>query len=130
MNDFLAPFQILSVARFVKRHGIEVIHAHQRLPVFIGCLAGKIAGIPVVVTVHGQTQYDVRSPLVRRWIDKFIFVRQSTFDEAKGYGIPAEKSLLIQNGVRIVRFTRIKEIIIHYVISAASIKDILRSYPW
>ena len=36
-------------------------------------------------------------------IDKFIFVRQSTFDEAKGYGIPPKKCLLIQNGVRIVR---------------------------
>jgi glycosyltransferase involved in cell wall biosynthesis len=66
-------------------------------------LAAKIAHIPVVVTVHGQTQYDVRSKLVRRWIDKFIFVRQSSFNEAGGYGIPAEKSILIQNGVRIIK---------------------------
>ena len=102
MSDLLAPYQIFSVARFVKRHGIEVIHAHQRLPVFIGSMAGKIAGIPVVVTVHGHTQYDVRSPMVRKMVDKFIFVRQSTFDEAEGYGIPSEKCLLIQNGVRIV----------------------------
>lgn len=105
MNDFLAPFQIIFVARYVKRHRIEIIHAHQRLPVFIGCIAAKITGIPVVVTVHGQTQYDVRSPLIRRWIDKFIFVRQSTFVESKGYGIPAEKSILIQNGVRILAST-------------------------
>jgi glycosyltransferase involved in cell wall biosynthesis len=101
MRDFLAPCQILFVARFVKEHGIEVIHAHQRLPVFIGSMAGKLAGIPVVVTVHGHTQYDVRSPLARKAIDKFIFVRQSTFDEAKEYGIPSVKSTLIQNGVRI-----------------------------
>ena len=65
----------------------------------------KLLSIPVVVTVHGHTQYDVRSPLVRKMIDKFIFVRQSTFDEAKGYGIPSEKSLLIQNGVRIINYT-------------------------
>jgi glycosyltransferase involved in cell wall biosynthesis len=102
MKDFLAPFQILSVARFVRKNGIGVIHAHQRLPVFIGCMAGKITGIPVVVTVHGKTQYDVRSRLIRKWIDRFIFVRQSTFDEAKGYGIPPLKCLLIQNGVRII----------------------------
>jgi glycosyltransferase involved in cell wall biosynthesis len=101
MNDLLAPLKILFVARFVRENGIEVIHAHQRLPVFIGCMAGKITGVPVIVTVHGQTQYDVRSVLARKWIDKFIFVRQSTFDEAKGYGIALEKSLLIQNGVRI-----------------------------
>jgi len=102
MSDLSAPYQIFKIARFVKRYGIEVIHAHQRLPVFIGSMAGQIAGLPVVATVHGHTQYDVRSPLVRKMIDKFIFVRQSTFDEAKGYGIPAKKSLLIQNGVRIV----------------------------
>lgn len=101
MSDFLAPFQILFVARFIRENGIEVIHAHQRLPVFIGSIAGKIAGVPVVVTVHGQTQYDVRSPLTRRLIDKFIFVRQSTFDEARGYGIPVGKSIIVQNGVRI-----------------------------
>jgi glycosyltransferase involved in cell wall biosynthesis len=101
MRDFLAPYQILFVARFIKENGIEVIHAHQRLPVFIGSMAGKLAGIPVVVTVHGHTQYDVRSPLTRKAIDKFIFVRQSTFDEAKDYGIPSGKCTLIQNGVRI-----------------------------
>ena len=104
MSDLSAPYQIFKIARFVKRHGIDVIHAHQRLPVFIGSMAGKIAGVPVVATVHGHTQYDVRSPLVRKMIDKFIFVRQSTFDEAKGYGIPSEKSLLIQNGVRIIKY--------------------------
>jgi glycosyltransferase involved in cell wall biosynthesis len=102
MKDILAPLQILFIARYAKEHGIEIIHAHQRLPVLLGCMAGKIARIPVVVTVHGQTQHDVRSPLTRRWVDKFIFVRQSTFNEAKGYGIPPEKSLLIQNGIRIV----------------------------
>ena len=102
MKDFLAPFQILYVARFVRQHRIDVIHAHQRLPVFIGTIAGKIAGIPVVVTVHGQTQHDVRSPLTRKAIDKFIFVRQTTFDEAGGYGIPSGKCTIIQNGVRII----------------------------
>jgi glycosyltransferase involved in cell wall biosynthesis len=102
MKDFLAPFQILFVARFVRQHGIDIIHAHQRLPVFIGSMAGKLAGIPVVVTVHGQTQYDVRSPLARKVIDKFIFVRQTTFNEAKGYGIPSGKCTLIPNGVRII----------------------------
>ena len=102
MSDILAPLQIISLARFVRKNKIEIIHAHQRLPIFIGSMAAKIAGIPVVVTVHGQTQYDVRSRLVRSWINKFIFVRQSSFDEAGGYGIPPEKSLLIQNGVRMI----------------------------
>ena len=102
MRDILAPFQIIIVASFVRKNKIEVIHAHQRLPVCIGCIAAKIAGIPVVATVHGQTQYDIRSKLIRRWINKFIFVRQSSFDDAGIYGIPPGKSMLIQNGVRMI----------------------------
>ena len=101
VSDLRAPLQIASLVRFIRKNGIEIIHGHQRLPVFVGCMAARITGIPFVVTVHGKTQYDVRLPLTRKWTDKFIFVRQSTLDEAPDYGIPEVKSVLIQNGVRI-----------------------------
>jgi glycosyltransferase involved in cell wall biosynthesis len=101
MNDFSAPFQVFAVARFIRENSIDIVHAHQRLPVFIGTLSARITGIPVVVTVHGKTQYDIRSPLIRRYIGKFIFVRRSTFEEAGKYGITAGKAVIIQNGVRI-----------------------------
>jgi glycosyltransferase involved in cell wall biosynthesis len=101
VSDLMAPWQIASLVRFIRKNGIEIIHGHQRLPVFVGCMAARIAGIPFVVTVHGKTQYDVRLPLTRKWTDKFIFVRQSTLDEAPEYGIPDKKSVFIQNGVRI-----------------------------
>ena len=124
MRDILAPFQILYVARFIRENKIDIIHAHQRLPVFIGCMAGKMAGIPVVVTVHGQTQYDVRSPLTRKWIDRFIFVRQSTLDEAAGLWNPPGKVAFYPEWSKNSHYSWIKEIIIHYVTSAVSIRDI------
>ena len=101
MSDLCAPVQVFIVSRFIKKNGIDIVHAHQRLPIFIGTLSSKIAGIPVVATVHGKTQYDIRSPFVRRLINKFIFVRQSTYDESGKYRIPAGKAVIIQNGVRI-----------------------------
>lgn len=106
MSDLMLPFQIMFVAGIIRKNRIEVIHAHQRLPILIGCLAAKMTGIPIVVTVHGKTQYDIRSPLIRKLVDKFIFVRQSTLDEAPGYGVPASKSLFIQNGVTIQKSDR------------------------
>jgi glycosyltransferase involved in cell wall biosynthesis len=101
VSDAAAIFQIFRVARFVKNNNIDIIHAHQRLPVFIGCLAGRLTGTPVVVTVHGQIQYDVRSPLARKWVDRFIFVRQTSFNDATRFGIPESRAVMIQNGVKI-----------------------------
>jgi L-malate glycosyltransferase len=101
MSDLSAPFRVFEVANFIRKNKIDVVHVHQRLPAFIGILAARLAGVPSVVTIHGKTQYDVRLPLIRRLTGKFIFVRQSTLDEAPGFGIPADKCVLIQNGVRI-----------------------------
>jgi glycosyltransferase involved in cell wall biosynthesis len=101
MSDLSAPFRVFEVARFIRQNNIDVVHVHQRLPAFIGIMAAWLAGVPSVVTIHGKTQYDVRLPLTRRLTGKFIFVRQSTLDEASGFGIPADKCVLIQNGVRI-----------------------------
>jgi glycosyltransferase involved in cell wall biosynthesis len=101
MTDINVFPKAFTVARFARNNKIDIIHVHQRLPVFIGTVARRLTGIPVVVTVHGKTQYDIRSPFIRKHIDRFIFVRQSTYDEAAGYGIPPEKSIIIQNGVRV-----------------------------
>jgi glycosyltransferase involved in cell wall biosynthesis len=102
MQDILIIFHILFLVYFIRKNKIQVMHAHQRLPIVIASLAGKITGIPVVVTVHGQTQYDLRSAISRKIPERFIFVRQRTIDDSREYGIPADKSVVIQNGVQII----------------------------
>jgi glycosyltransferase involved in cell wall biosynthesis len=102
MQDFMIIFHILYLVYFIRRNKIQVMHAHQRLPILIASLAGWITGVPVVVTVHGQTQYDLRSVISKKIPERFIFVRQRTIDDSIEYGIPAEKSLVIQNGAQII----------------------------
>jgi glycosyltransferase involved in cell wall biosynthesis len=106
MADFLILINVLFVVYIIKKYKIQVIHAHQRLPVLIGTFAAKIAGIPIVVTVHGQTQYDLRSGFSKRLPDKFIYVRQSSLESSIGFGIPKSKTAFIQNGVSISKLQR------------------------
>ena len=106
MFDCFIFFQIPYIVHLIKKNNIEVLHAHQRLPALFASLAGKIAGIPVVVTIHGQTQHDLRSKFTRVIPDKFIYVRQSTYKESVSYGIPEDKSVFIQNGVTITRTSK------------------------
>lgn len=106
MADFLIFINVLFVVYIIKKHKIEVIHAHQRLPVLIGTFAAKIAGIPIVVTVHGQTQYDLRSGFSKRLPDKFIYVRQSSLESSAEFGIPEYKTAFIQNGVSVSKLLR------------------------
>lgn len=109
MSDFLLFIQVPMLVQIIRKHRIEVLHAHQRLPALLATIAASITGIPVVVTIHGQTQHDLRSSLTRKVPKKFIYVRQSTFDEAAQYGIPSGKSVLIQNGVTITRSSILRD---------------------
>jgi glycosyltransferase involved in cell wall biosynthesis len=102
MMDFLILFQIPYIIYIIRKHKIALLHAHQRLPVLMAAIAGKITGIPIVVTVHGKTQYDLRAPFTREMPDRFIYVRQSTFEESSSHGVPVNKSVFIQNGVSLI----------------------------
>jgi glycosyltransferase involved in cell wall biosynthesis len=46
------PLFALQFARFLRREGIEALHAHLFGPVTAGALAGRLAGIPTVGTLH------------------------------------------------------------------------------
>lgn len=106
MFDCFILLQIPYIVHLIRKNNIQVLHAHQRLPALFASLAGKIAGIPVIVTVHGQTQHDLRSKFTKMIPDKFIYVRQNTYKESVRYGIPEDKSVFIQNGVSITRTSK------------------------
>ena len=81
------------------RNRIEVIHAHQRLPIISACLAGKILGIPVVATVHGRVRHDLRSAIARKLCTSIIFVSQQVLNVSRHYENIRHKSVIIPNGI-------------------------------
>jgi glycosyltransferase involved in cell wall biosynthesis len=100
LMDVLLPVQIAIVVYFVRRHKIQVIHAHQRLPIFLAAIVGKLVGIPVVVTVHGSSKHDLRSPVSRWWVNRFVFVSQKSMGNfAQNHPVFKDKSVFLPNGV-------------------------------
>jgi len=91
--------QVISIAYTVIKYRIDVINAHQRLPIISACLAGFLLRVPVVATVHGRVRHDLRSFLARRMTSKIVFVSKRVLTVSKHYKQLYGKSLIIPNGI-------------------------------
>jgi glycosyltransferase involved in cell wall biosynthesis len=98
MYDILFPIHIIQLIYYITQHKIQVIHAHQRFPIFIAAIAGRITNIPVVATVHGRSRYDLRSKLARNYISKIIYVSQSIKNTSVIFPEIQHKIIFIPNG--------------------------------
>jgi len=86
---------LFSIARLLRREKIDILHTHNSKTGFLGRLAGKIAGTPVVIhTVHGFAFHDSEAKLSRAfykrleriaapWADHTIFISQPLIDWAR-----------------------------------------------
>ena len=101
----------------LKKNPCHIVHTHNSKAGFLGRLAAKLAGVPVIVhTVHGFAFHD-REPLWRqilfrnlerrasRWCDKMIFISQPLIDWALREQVVAkEKTVKIYSGIRLDQF--------------------------
>jgi glycosyltransferase involved in cell wall biosynthesis len=98
-NDITALFKIV---RILKREKIDVVHTHNSKAGFLGRLAGRLAGTPVVIhTVHGFAFHDaeflwrrslfrVLERMAAPWADHTIFISRPMIDWARAHGILRE----------------------------------------
>ena len=100
-SDLKIPFHLYRLIKLIKAEKIEVIHAHQRLPIFLGTIAAKWMKIPVVATIHGSVLTDLRSDYARRNIDKAIAIRESCVSCISNFLRSQIKVVLIPNGVQL-----------------------------
>ncbi|MCK9640582.1 MAG: glycosyltransferase [Prolixibacteraceae bacterium] len=100
-SDLKIPFHLYRLIRLIKDEKIEVIHAHQRLPILLGTIAGRWTGIPIVATIHGTVLKDLKSDFVRRNIDMGIAIRESCVACITNCLRSQNKVVLIPNGVRL-----------------------------
>jgi glycosyltransferase involved in cell wall biosynthesis len=56
--------------------------------------------VPVVVTVHGNPRIDLRSRISEQWPARIIFVSKRHLADSRMYNRIKEKSVFIQNGVK------------------------------
>jgi glycosyltransferase involved in cell wall biosynthesis len=113
---------LIDLTRFLKKKRYDIVHTHNSKAGFIGRLAAKCAGVPIIVhTVHGFAFHD-REPawrrilfrnlerLASRWCDKMIFISQPLLDWAlKDRIARREKILKIYSGIELDHFQPVPE---------------------
>jgi len=114
IKDLLA---LKDLTLFIKKRSYHIVHTHNSKAGFLGRLAAKLAGVPVIIhTVHGFAFHD-QEPMWRQflfrnlerlashWCDKMIFISQPLIDWAlKEKIIREEKIVKIYSGIELDQF--------------------------
>jgi glycosyltransferase involved in cell wall biosynthesis len=108
---------LIDLTRFLRKQRYHIVHTHNSKAGFIGRLAARWAGVPIIVhTVHGFAFHD-REPawrqilfrnlerLASRWCDKMVFISQPLIDWALRERITRrEKIQKIYSGIELEHF--------------------------
>jgi len=95
-NIFL-PLTLFLLVRAIKKHRIDLIHAHQDSPIIAGCFASWLTGVPVVATIHGLLRKEVGFELIQRLLSKVIVVSKNSYIGSQRYPLLKSKAELIHN---------------------------------
>ena len=114
LKDCLIVFDL---ALFLRKHPCHIVHTHNSKAGFVGRLAAKLAGTPVIVhTVHGFSFHDQEprwrqvlfrsmERLAARWCDHMIFISQPLTEWAIREKIGRKgKMTRIYSGIELERF--------------------------
>lgn len=117
MNPFLAFRSLVGLYRFFRRERFDILHVHTPVAALIGRLAGRLAGVPLIIyTAHGFYFHDdmprwkrsffVSLERLAGYATDLLFCQSSEdAEDAIHEGIaPVDRVLTIGNGVDILRF--------------------------
>lgn len=68
----------------VRKEKIQLIHAHQRLPIWLATVVGLCTKAKVAGTVHGTALHDIRSSFVKRHLSGIIVISKNSYSIHKG----------------------------------------------
>ena len=83
----------------VKAHSVDVIHSHLHNAHLLGGLSGKLAGKPVLATIHGRQLTSVDLEVHRTCGTHLSVVCKQSFFHALGIGVNPSQLHFIANGV-------------------------------
>jgi glycosyltransferase involved in cell wall biosynthesis len=121
LHPFKDTLALLDLTAFLGKNPYHIVHTHNSKAGFLGRLAAKLAGVPVIVhTVHGFAFHD-EEPLWRqrlfrnlerlasRWSDRMIFISQPLIDWAlKDHIVGEDKITKIYSGIQLDKFHPVK----------------------
>ncbi|MDR1485929.1 MAG: glycosyltransferase family 4 protein [Planctomycetaceae bacterium] len=99
------------VVNILRRRGIDLVCAHGHKSRFLGWLAARRVGVPVIGVSHGWTWQDWKTSMYERidqWIhhrlDKIVCVSQGQADKVIKTGTKPQRVVVIHNAIDVERF--------------------------
>jgi glycosyltransferase involved in cell wall biosynthesis len=122
LAPLINPMALVRLASLLARHKVGVLQTHGARSNFYGAVAGRLAGVPVIIaTVHNALgDYEI-SPLRRgiyaaalrralRLVDRVVCVSEALRqDTQRSLGVPSERVATIYNGLDPTRFRRARD---------------------
>jgi glycosyltransferase involved in cell wall biosynthesis len=105
MDDDPAWRSIQFTTELIKHQRIDLVHAHLPKAHILAGLAGRLANVPIVATVHGMEITGHELGICRTTGSHITVVCQGAFSQAMALGAPEERLSLIPNGVDTKVFT-------------------------
>jgi L-malate glycosyltransferase len=109
-NNIQLLTKVRAVGRYVKEHGIQVIHAHLPWAGILARIVGKVTGIPVIYTEHNkQERYHIVTRLMNlftmNWAKSVVAVSSDVEESIKKFKPRLKTGLqVILNGVNTAQF--------------------------
>lgn len=105
------PRAVLALARRLRQERIAILHAHDFKSDFLGVLAGRLAGVPVVTTVHGYIALTGKSRLYRRVdlmllraMNRVIVVSEAMRRDLGSRGIASSRLRVVRNCIALENY--------------------------
>jgi len=87
------------ICMLIRQTGVNLIHAHLMNAHTVAAIAGKLAGIPTVTTLHGMSLQPQEISVARNTGSHTIVVCREAWTQAMAVGIAADSVSLVPNGV-------------------------------
>jgi phosphatidylinositol alpha-mannosyltransferase len=98
------------VARYVRRNAVSIIHAHTLRANLVASLAGRLARVPVAVTIHSPARRETTRALKNRvngtlerllvpLTTAYVTVSDSLRQDLERHGVPAARIAVVRNGI-------------------------------
>lgn len=103
------PILVLRLARWFRKHRVELVHTHNRMALIYGAPAARLARAAIVHTKHGNNPRGgtrlLAGNLAARFVDAFVAVSPETAAFArKRREVDERRLLVISNGIELGRF--------------------------
>jgi glycosyltransferase involved in cell wall biosynthesis len=106
-NPFHLCLTLIKLRRYVKENAIDLIHAHGRMPAFIGALLSKLTGVHFITTAHAKVEANSFYKYITTYGEFVISVSEDIKNHImKAFEVDEEIIKIIPNGINTTKFRK------------------------